>query len=1163
MATGKPTTTTNNRAAQQAKLRRAKSGKRRAAHKHPANKHTTRKHPANKHTLRNQMGGTPNQLKIGNKLCIVFDNQPSAEDALGSASDGKLAIFKNLMGRYQYIDKSGTKTPLKTNTTNGITELTGYLRPNIINNLVNEFTEIGDEEKQNSPKPQRSQSVKKVRNETIAAKCEIITIRNSDYCVFNTIEDAQNYETTHPLGNEGILIYKQDGNYNYMYGKHSKHKNLAQRPLTVANLENTINQNHNSSIENPNAHANNPFFGQSPSASAHSQHEKQLEAQEQQQKTHSPKRSPKNSPKAPNAQMSEPNEQPRPSIVFPDAGPAETDTEHELDLPQIDKLRASLADLQQKKAEILEEIDTHNASEEEYQKLETELKDLEAEYKRSVEEYNTRHEEHTKEMAKLAEEQKELLTLSKKNMELEAKKRQKSAELKDHQIKLNETKKMLDKLQAEQTKLDAGIAELEKQIKDLEESASAKREEELSAAANSEYENTTGMLDKILFADTDENGIKLFEEQLPTKRNEPPAYYGKIAEDFEKVLNNYCGKETRVDVKITCGVSETNSNKNRYRNIPAYDNTRVKLTGKTAPASDYINANYITLGNRHYIATQGPKDNTIEDFWDMIIQERSNVICMVTGFVEGSNNKCAYYFGAVEKNAKNKSQTQITIGKYTITTILRTIEHNIEERSITISGNGKTHTLTHLWYTAWPDHGVPENTMDLINLSETLDKFTANEDGTPAPPPVVHCSAGVGRTGTIIAINHLLSLNPVPFTKITKETIAGQVMLENTNTLLELMYDDLVSMREQRSTMIQQAPQYNCVFQTVKDFYENPDIQIEYNNHKLSQNAFSNYDDLNPQKAIQAKIAAEQLAYNEEQKRLATGRAAEKLAKDAEHRKKLEQPQQMEELRRIQEEQARIDKEKSNRIIFEDQRNMTESEPEEEEQIYDVGAWEPTMHNTGARAQLLERYSAAQKPHQLLEGAKPTEYENSGQNTYMNTIENRLRTILTNNKPQDNKKHIYLIGIKLNTKLQEYTFYILKYEKRTITIKPEPYIVKATGATTKLKDGTIKIINNSEYPSKPDYKLNAMFKDNTNTKQLNIAVSRDDTYILHELTGSVKGVVNLSDVKYNQTGGNTLKRKSAVVKYTIATRKNIRKHSSATISIKSQRNHNRKITRKH
>ncbi|KAJ9599650.1 hypothetical protein L9F63_026501, partial [Diploptera punctata] len=204
-----------------------------------------------------------------------------------------------------------------------------------------------------------------------------------------------------------------------------------------------------------------------------------------------------------------------------------------------------------------------------------------------------------------------------------------------------------------------------------------------------------------------------------------------------------------------------NKTKNRYGNLVAYDETRVKL--KKFPAdqfSDYINANYINGYNspRFYIATQGPKNNTVVDFWRMIWQENVQVIVMLANIIEDTKVKCEKYWP----------------------------EFGQEVTQLNVSCKGKTRKVQHLHFTSWPDHGVPLYPQSLASF---LKKLLATFPGSG--PITVHCSAGVGRTGTVILSDICLRM------------AAAEGYVD--------MLSFLQQIREQRANMVDNLDQYKLV----------------------------------------------------------------------------------------------------------------------------------------------------------------------------------------------------------------------------------------------------------------------------------------------------------------------------------------------------------------
>ncbi|XP_061487504.1 receptor-type tyrosine-protein phosphatase T isoform X6 [Rhineura floridana] len=194
---------------------------------------------------------------------------------------------------------------------------------------------------------------------------------------------------------------------------------------------------------------------------------------------------------------------------------------------------------------------------------------------------------------------------------------------------------------------------------------------------------------------------------------------------------------------------DENRNKNRYGNIISYDHSRVRLQLLDGdPHSDYINANYIDGYNRphHYIATQGPMQETVKDFWRMIWQENSASVVMVTNLVEVGRVKCVRYW---------PDDTEV-YGDIKVTLIETEplAEYIIRTFTVQKKGYHEIREIRQFHFTSWPDHGVPCYATGLLGFVRQV-KFLNPPD---AGPIVVHCSAGAGRTGCFIAIDIMLDM---------------------------------------------------------------------------------------------------------------------------------------------------------------------------------------------------------------------------------------------------------------------------------------------------------------------------------------------------------------------------------------------------------------------
>ncbi|XP_078397148.1 receptor-type tyrosine-protein phosphatase mu isoform X10 [Cetorhinus maximus] len=194
---------------------------------------------------------------------------------------------------------------------------------------------------------------------------------------------------------------------------------------------------------------------------------------------------------------------------------------------------------------------------------------------------------------------------------------------------------------------------------------------------------------------------------------------------------------------------DENRMKNRYGNIIAYDHSRVRLQPLEGDSnSDYINANYVEGYHRpnHYIATQGPMQETVYDFWRMIWQENSATIVMVTNLVEVGRVKCCKYW---------PDDTEI-YGDIKVTLIETELlaEYVIRTFAVEKRGAHEIREIRQLHFTGWPDHGVPYHATGLLGFVRRVK--TKNPAG--AGPIVVHCSAGAGRTGCFMVIDIMLDM---------------------------------------------------------------------------------------------------------------------------------------------------------------------------------------------------------------------------------------------------------------------------------------------------------------------------------------------------------------------------------------------------------------------
>ncbi|XP_038066631.1 uncharacterized protein LOC119736688 [Patiria miniata] len=227
-----------------------------------------------------------------------------------------------------------------------------------------------------------------------------------------------------------------------------------------------------------------------------------------------------------------------------------------------------------------------------------------------------------------------------------------------------------------------------------------------------------------------------------------------------------------------------NKKNNRYNNILAYDHSRVVLEClEDNPHSDYINASYINgyKQDYKYIASQGPTKASVKDMWRMVWQERVGKIVMLTNLIEHGKGKCEQYWPDGSSD----------YGELFVRKVDETKHSNCIVRTFHVSKStepeGEYRELTQFHYTTWPDMKPPESS-PLLQFVRRVRAADASQHG----PMVVHCSAGVGRTGTFITLDSMLEMAEAE----------GQV------DVLKFVRD----MRDQRFLMVQTLDQYKFIF---------------------------------------------------------------------------------------------------------------------------------------------------------------------------------------------------------------------------------------------------------------------------------------------------------------------------------------------------------------
>nr|XP_056723657.1 receptor-type tyrosine-protein phosphatase F isoform X2 [Euleptes europaea] len=312
-------------------------------------------------------------------------------------------------------------------------------------------------------------------------------------------------------------------------------------------------------------------------------------------------------------------------------------------------------------------------------------------------------------------------------------------------------------------------------------------------------EHSIGLKDSLLAHSSDPVEMRRLNYQTPgasgpscpnisSMRDHPPIPVTDLADNIDRLKANDGLKFSQEYESIDPGQQftwensnlEVNKPKNRYANVIAYDHSRVILTSiDGVPGSDYINANYIDGYRKQnaYIATQGPLPETLSDFWRMVWEQRTATIVMMTRLEEKSRVKCDQYWPG--RGTETYGLIQVTL--------LDTVElatYTVRTFALYKNGSSEKRELRQFQFMAWPDHGVPEYPTPILAFLRRVKACNPPDAG----PVVVHCSAGVGRTGCFIVIDAML------------ERMKHEKTVD--------IYGHVTCMRSQRNYMVQTEDQY-------------------------------------------------------------------------------------------------------------------------------------------------------------------------------------------------------------------------------------------------------------------------------------------------------------------------------------------------------------------
>ncbi|XP_077641516.1 receptor-type tyrosine-protein phosphatase F isoform X10 [Lonchura striata] len=316
---------------------------------------------------------------------------------------------------------------------------------------------------------------------------------------------------------------------------------------------------------------------------------------------------------------------------------------------------------------------------------------------------------------------------------------------------------------------------------------------------SSKDEHSIGLKDSLLAHSSDPVEMRRLNYQTPgasvpccpnisSMRDHPPIPVTDLADNIDRLKANDGLKFSQEYESIDPGQQftwensnlEVNKPKNRYANVIAYDHSRVILTSiDGVPGSDYINANYIDGYRKQnaYIATQGPLPETLSDFWRMVWEQRTATIVMMTRLEEKSRVKCDQYWPS--RGTETYGMIQVVL--------LDTVElatYTVRTFALYKNGSNEKTELRQFQFMAWPDHGVPEYPTPILAFLRRVKACNPTDAG----PMVVHCSAGVGRTGCFIVIDAML------------ERMKHEKTVD--------IYGHVTCMRSQRNYMVQTEDQY-------------------------------------------------------------------------------------------------------------------------------------------------------------------------------------------------------------------------------------------------------------------------------------------------------------------------------------------------------------------
>uniref|UniRef100_A0A3B4VMM4 Receptor-type tyrosine-protein phosphatase alpha n=1 Tax=Seriola dumerili TaxID=41447 RepID=A0A3B4VMM4_SERDU len=312
--------------------------------------------------------------------------------------------------------------------------------------------------------------------------------------------------------------------------------------------------------------------------------------------------------------------------------------------------------------------------------------------------------------------------------------------------------------------------------------------------------------------DTELQSVPLLARSPSTNRKYPPLPVDKLEEEMNRRMaddNKLFREEFNAlpvcPIQASCDAAskEENKEKNRYVNILPYDHSRVHLSSlEGVPDSDFINASFINgyQEKNKFIAAQGPKEETVNDFWRMIWEQNTATIVMVTNLKERKECKCAQYWP--DQGCWTYGNIRVSV-EDTMVLVDYTIRKFCIQQVGDVSGKKPQRLVTQFHFTSWPDFGVPFTPIGMLKFLKKVKTCNPQYAG----PIVVHCSAGVGRTGTFIVIDAMLDM------MIAERKVD--------------VFGFVTRIRAQRCQMVQTDMQYVFIFQALLEHYLYGDTELE------------------------------------------------------------------------------------------------------------------------------------------------------------------------------------------------------------------------------------------------------------------------------------------------------------------------------------------------